>query len=826
MRRVAFAGLKAHARRLAATAVAVVLGVGFVAGTLIFTDTTEAAFYDTFARVAKNVDVAVEPGNDPLTPAQLAKVRQVDGVRAADARITTSLALLGSDGRPVTNFGRVGYAISTDGDPALRAYDVVGALPAGSGEAVLDSETAAHQRLAAGDRITVADREGRPHAYELVGLIDFGVSTTYSGSSVVGLPAAEIGTLTQETEISEIVVAARDGVDQATLARSVRQAVGGGAEVVSGDQRRADLADEATSVATQFSFVLLIFGAVSLVVAVFVIYNTFAILLAQRVRETALLRCVGATSRQVFQATVIESTVVGLAGGVAGVGFGIGVAAGLFLLFDKVAHAGIPSHAIVLGPVPVVAGLAIGLVATVAASLIPALRATRTSPLAALRDQPSAKVSSRARRLVRLAVALLIGGAGVAISIVGSGHPDAETGTFILVAGGIVAFLGVLVAAPLFVGPLIVLIGLPLRVLGTPGRIAVANTRRNPGRTAVTAAALMIGVGLMALFSVVLASIRQTAQDQLAGHYPVDYVVNGIQYADYARAPIPAAFAASLRSDPRLTTVAELRILSVRVGDGRIRLAATDNPITGTPSVATGSVILDDDYHATGDRLDIALGQWRTSLAIAGSQALEIPGDSGIDGVISWEQLSALGGSDQDSAVYVKADGVSAADSRDAVDRAAAAYPLVEVNSLADLTSDLDAQINGLIAVFAGLLGTAVLIALAGIANTLSLSVVERTRESATLRAIGLTRSQLRGTLLVEAVLMGVVGAVVGIGFGLIYGPLVVRQAFNTLGPTVVVQWSWLAGLVALAATASCLAAVLPARKAAKAAIVAAMADL
>src|SRR6185369_1490082 len=169
------------------------------------------------------------------------------------------------------------------------------------------------------------------------------------------------------------------------------------------------------------------------------------------------------------------------------------------------------------------------------------------------------------------------------------------------------------------------------------------------------------------------------------------------------------------------------------------------------------------------------------------------------DGVIAWDQMTALGGSDQDSVVLVKAaGGVSAADSRDAVDRAAAAYPLVEVNSLADLTSELDKEVNGLIAVFAGLLGTAIVIALAGIANTLSLSVVERTRESATLRAIGLTRWQLRGTLLVEAVLMGMVGAIVGVAFGLIYGPLVVRQAFATIGPTIVVQWTWLAGLVVL----------------------------
>lgn len=857
--RTTLAGLRAHARRLAATALAIILGVGFVAGTLIFSDTAAAGFYDTFARVAKNVDVAVERGSDPLTPKQgtalslkqLAAIQRLAGVKGADARIVASLPLLGSNGRPVANFGRVGYAISTDGDAAMRAYDVAGGLPSGSGEAVLDKETAAHEKVAAGSRITVVDHDGKQHTYTLVGLIDFGVSKAYSGSSVVGLPAAELTKLVGATEIDEIVVSGREGVGQADLARAVRQAVGSGPEVVTGDQRREELANDATSVATQFAFILLVFGAISLVVAVFVIYNTFAILLAQRVRETALLRCVGATRRQVFQATIVESAVVGLVGGLVGVAFGIGVAAVLFLLFDKVLHAGIPSHTIVLGPVPILAGLAIGLLATVAASLIPALRATRTSPLAALRDQPTARVTGmsaaalgrsvggssskaagRARRIVRLVAALLIGGAGVVLTTVGGGQPDAQNGTFVLVGGGVIAFLGVLVAAPLFVGPLTVLIGVPIRALtGAPGRLAVANTRRNPGRTAVTAAALMIGVGLMALFAVVLASIRQTAEDQLVGHYPVDYVINGVQYADYERATIPASVAGALRADAKLATVAEVRVLTVRVGGRSARLAAIDNTTMGTPRPATGSVILDDDFHVTGDVLDVVLdvvlGQSKTTLRIAGTQAVQVPGDQGIDAVVSWDQLAALGGSAQDSVVLVKAaDGVSPADSRTAVDRAAAAYPLIEVNSLADLTSDLDTAVTGLIGLFAGLLGTAVLIALAGIANTLSLSVVERTRESATLRAIGLTRSQLRGTLLVEAVLLGLVGASVGVAFGLIYGPLVVRQALKDVGPTVVVQWTWLAGLVGLAAVASCLAAVLPARRAAKASIVDAMADL
>jgi putative ABC transport system permease protein len=826
MLRTTLAGLRAHARRMAATALAVILGVGFVAGTLIFTDTAKAGFYDTFARVAKNVDVAVERDKDTaLTPGQLSKVRAVEHVRTADARIVTSLPLLGSNGKPVTNFGRAGYAVSTDGDARMRAFDVTGAMPGGDGEAVLDKETAAHQRLSTGSIITVVDREGKQHQYRLVGLIDFGVSKAYSGFSVVGLPAAELAALTGTTEIDEIVVTAEPGTKQADLARAIQGALGKGPQVLTGDQRRTDLANDATSVATEFATILLVFGAISLVVAVFVIYNTFAILLAQRIRETALLRCVGATRRQIFQAAVLESIVVGLVGGAVGVIFGIGVAAGLFQLFDKLLRAGIPSHSLVVSSLPVAAGLAIGLVATVAAALIPALRATRTSPLAALRDQPTGKEISRARRIIRLVLAVLVLGAGGLLTTVGNGRSDAQSGTFIIVAGGVVAFLGVLVAAPLFAGPLTALVGLPFRAV--TGKVAIANARRNPGRTAVTAATLMIGIGLMALFSIVLASIKQTAHDQLAGHYPVDYIVDGLQYSDREKAPVSPAVAQDLRSQPGLATIAEVRVVTVHANGHDLRLAAIDQTFTGTPNPPTGSVTLDDNAGVRAPTLTVVKGQQQVVLRVDATTAIELPGQRGIDGVISWEQMTALDPGAQDAAIFVKAaDGVSAVTSRDVVDRAAAAYPLIEVNSLADITSDLDTQVNALIGLFAGLLGTAILIALAGIANTLSLSVVERTRESATLRAIGLTRRQLRGTLLTEAVLIGLVGAVVGIAFGLIYGPLVVREAFSAIGPVVVVQWTWLAGLVAIAAAASCLAAVLPARKAARASIVEAMADL
>jgi len=817
MWRVTFATLTQHARRLAATTLAVVLGVGFVAGTLIFGDTAQAGFDETFARTAKNVDVAVLAGDKPLTQAQLDAVSAVDGVERAEGRMTTSLPMLGQNGKPLVNFDQIGYAVSVGEDERLRGFDLDGRAP-GAGEALVDTETAAHEHLAIGQPIQVLDKTGQKQAYTISGLVDFGVSKQFSGLSVVGLPAAEVTRLTGETGFEEIVVRARPGVDPAELARRVEDATK--AKVKTGDERRTDLANEATSVATQFTFILLIFGAVSLVVAVFVIYNTFAILLAQRVRETALLRCVGATRRQIFTATLLESGAIGLIGGAVGVLAGIGVSYGLPLLLNGALHAGVPEHSVVLRPTPVLIGLALGLVATMLAALVPALRATRTTPLAALRDMPITVTTRLRSKVIRGIVAGVIVAVGVAVTVQGRQTSDPQTGTFVIVGGGVVVFLGVLVASPLFIGQLTALVGLPAsRLAGPPGRVAVANARRNPGRTAVTTASLMIGVGLMALFSVLLGSVKETARVQISGHYPVDYVITAVREAESIKGGrIPAAYLTTLRQHSELATVIVGWKARVQVDGKTLVLGAIDHPemLPGIPAVADGTVLVDST------RPDPKL----TALRTAGSVDTSIPGLGRLDGLVSWADLQKLAGPSDPTVVLVKAaDGVSPVDSRQLLDTAGQAYPLLEVNNLADLSSDLETAVNGLIGLFAGLLGTAVLIALFGIANTLSLSVIERTRESATLRALGLTRGQLRGMLLAEALLMGVVGALVGIAFGLVYAPLVLRQAFRLIGPTVVVPWAWLGGLVLLAAAASCLAAVLPARRAARGAIVAAMAD-
>lgn len=513
MWRLTFASLTKHARRLVATTMAVVLGVGFTAGTLIFGDTAQAGFDETFARTAKNVDVVVLAGDKPLTVEQLEAVSAAGGVVHAEGRMAASLPMLGSTGKPLLNNGRSGYAISVAEDESLRGFDLDGRAP-GAGEALLDLETAAHEHLSIGQRIQVLDKSGAKQPYIITGLVDFGVSKRYSGLSVVGLPQAEITRLTGESGFEEIVVRAEG--DQNVVAQQVRSALANNATVKTGDQRREDLANEATSVATQFTFILLVFGVISLVVAVFVIYNTFAILLAQRVRETALLRCVGATRRQIFAATLLESAAIGLVGGAFGVLAGIGISYGLPLLLNNALHSGVPDHPVVLRPAPVLIGLTIGVVATMAAAAIPALRATRTRPLAALRDVPSAANTSRRSKVVRAIIALAVGAIGVFITLRSGQTEDSETATFIVVGGGVVVFVAVLVASPLFIGRLTALVGLPAsRLAGPPGRVAVANARRNPGRTAVTTASLMIGVGLMAMFSMLLGSVKETARNQL-----------------------------------------------------------------------------------------------------------------------------------------------------------------------------------------------------------------------------------------------------------------------------------------------------------------------
>jgi putative ABC transport system permease protein len=750
--------------------------------------------------------------------------------------------LLDKKGKLVGNGENPGLALSAGTVPALRPYDVTtGRAPSSAGEAALDVDTVARTHYAVGDTITVLDRQQARHSLTLVGIVSFGTSKQYAGQAVVILTGADMTGLAGATGYHEVVAGAAAGTTPAQLAARVAGAVGG-ASVRTGAQYRDDLATQAINQFGPFLTILLVFAVIACVVSAFVIYNTFTILIAQRIRELALLRCVGASRRQVFGSVVLESAVVGLVGSVLGIGFGLLLGLGLFSGFTALG-APLPSHALVLTARPVVVALLLGVLVTVAAALVPALRATRVAPLAALRVTPLEALRRGGRRVLLVVFAVLVAGAGTLLTVAGSGnHTDARAATLTVVAGGVVNFLAVLLLSPLFVGPLTGAVGwLPGRLFGTPARLAVAGARRNPGRTAATTAALMVGVGLMASASVALETVRATASDQLNLHYAVDYILQPTN-TGHGRSGIPTDVARRLRAQHGLSTVAEVRQVDGTL-DGRGLTVGTVDPSAqgallgstlplaagSTADFRAGTVILFTGApaaqgHHVGDTVTVSTSDGRSAtvrvVALASGQS-----QTG-DVVLPWDDFAALHPSTVDDVVMVRAaGGVKPVDSRAAVEAVTDDFPLVSVGSIADWRSQITGAVDTLIAVVAGLLAIAILIALIGIMNTLSLSVVERTRESATIRAIGLTRGQLRATLLTEALLMGFVGALVGVGFGLLYGWATTRVMFTGFAAVVTVPVGQLLGYVALAALAAVLAAVLPARKAGRASIVAAMAE-
>lgn len=861
MRRTVIAGLRAHKLRLLLTAFAIVLGVAFSSGTLITGDTIEAAFFDSFARSAKGVDVVVsppertadrEPGDEPArVPFEvLSTVDEVVGVAEASGRLVESLPLLDRHGRVLSNFGQTGLGIDVPETASLRAFTRTdGRLPQRAGEAVIDVDTAARTGYWLGDRITVlgapatGDAEPARHQLTVVGTIDLGANPAYADMSVVGMPADELKRLTHASGYAEVVAVARPGVSPEALAGQVRDAVGGDSyRVVTGAEARTALAEQAVSYVDPFLLMILAFAAISLVVAAFVIYNTFTILVAQRMRELALLRCVGASRRQVFGAVLAESTVVGVLASVVGLGVGVGMGYAIFAVMRS-AGMPLPDGNLVIQPSTVVIALVLGVAVTVASAVLPARGATRVAPIAALRTQPQGRVTSRWRLVLRVAFALVLGGAGAAISFLAI--PHGADGLFVLIGGGLLVFGALVVVLPLVVGWITALVGLPVRPFGVPAKLAIANARRNPGRVAATTTALMIGVALMTVFSVVLETVRVEGNAAVARNVPVDYLIFGTRGADGAQpTDVPTAVAATLRDRPEFAKVAQVRNAPATVDGDRLYVETVDPDGLGSlvrPDVVDGS--LDDlgpgRISVSADKpppalADVAVGDRITVTPPKGAPreyTVVARHDDGVFGgslLMSWQDFTTVYGAGPDQAVLVKkADGVSTAAAAAALDALRHDFPLLEVNSMADRRAELEATLDQVLSVFAALLAMAVIIALFGIANTLSLSVFERTRESALVRALGLTRGQLRATLLIEALLIGLVGAAIGVAFGVTFGWAAATSMLADVGggglPSI--PQAQLLLYVGVAALAGVLAGVLPARRAANSSVVAAMAD-
>ncbi|TMR03084.1 FtsX-like permease family protein [Actinomadura soli] len=836
MLRTTLAGLRAHKLRLLLTAVAITLGVGFISGTFVLTDTMDKGVAKTFARSADKVDFAVLPDDDTekgLSASTLNQVRTVPGVTDVHGMVKGDAALVGKDGKAAGDFPTVGMSVPSG---RLLRYDFdTGRPPSGGGETVLDTELAKREGYTVGDTVTVLDGKNRSHSFGVVGLVDFGIDQEASFRGAVGFDPATAKAMTGETTYEEIDVA---GGNRAAMEAAVK--AGGGdagaapsGRVYSGAELGTKLAKSAGADTKIIRTGLLIFGLVAMLVSALVIYNTFSILIAQRMREMALLRCVGATRRQIFGGVLVESAVVGLVGSLlglaAGVGLGAGALVGIRQLDANLAMTG-PSGTS-LAPRTILIGLAVGVIVTVVSALLPARAATRVAPVAALRSELEPGSGRFRLGVPRTVISVLLGIAGLVIGALGSiAMPKGQAAMFVVALAGGVFFLAVIAAMPALVRPLGRFAGaVPARLGGVPGRLAVANAQRAPRRTATTTIALTVGVGLMSLFAVIAASGKATATHKLAEQFPVEFQIRTQDF----QGTVPRALAGTLRDRPEVADVIEMHRQETKsAGKGKDITTITASALgtivrpemtEGTLDAAQkpGTAMVDAD---TAKAPGLAMGKTVQVKTAHGTVPVKItavyaPG-TGLDGIVVPESdfIRYFGARDP-TAIYVKThDDVLASDARRAVEGAAQPYPAAKVISSAEFKESMTKAVDMMLMIFGGLLGLAIVIALFGIANTLTLSVVERTRESALLRALGLTKRQLRRMLSVEALVMAVIGALTGVVLGVAFG----WAATNAMASDSVFSLPYLqvVAFVVLAGLAGTAAAVMPARRAARTSIV------
>ncbi|HEX6527023.1 MAG TPA: FtsX-like permease family protein [Streptosporangiaceae bacterium] len=845
MIKTVLASLRYRKARLALSGLAICLGVAFVSGTLVLGASMTQAYFDSFAAGAKNVSAAVSPATTgkyrlggisaPSVPATiLTRVSAVPGVAAATGRLVGQAPLIGGNGKVITNGEQPGFAINVPADTALRGFTVAsGHLPDATSQVVVDKATAADQHFTLGQTVRVVDHNGAVRAFVLVGTIDLGVNHEFGSATVTGFETSAGFAVTGRPGYDAIVARAAPGVSQATLVTQIRSLPDISAyQVQTGSQLATSEANSAVHFTQQFTTVILVFAVIALIVACIVIYNTFTILIAQRGRELALLRCVGASRRQVFRGMLAESVVVGLVASALGVLAGLGLGWGLQRLFAGFG-ASIPSGPLVLTPTTVLVSMAAGVLVTVAASLLPARSATRIAPVAALAEQVEPKVTPRAGRL-RLAVAVLCAAVGILLTVNGMHNVAGQAGFLEIAAGGCVCFVAVLALGPLIAPPVLSLFG---RLFpGTTARLATANARRNPHRVAATTAALTIGITLMSVFTVIVSSAQASTNASISRHYPIDYDVQPGRGGQ----SVPPQVIGALQSSPKLGIVApqyEQRTLvngtDVHVGAiarSALGLSVKPTMVSGTlSSVGPGTAAVDSSQLRA---LRVSQGG---TLVLAGGQSVRVTAVYNGAGVAMPDVLLSVGDyvrwfrpAGADDVLINAAPGVPPASSRAAIDAATASDPLLEVLTTADYKANLAGKVNQVLALFGTLLGLAVLIALFGISNTLTLSVIERTRESALMRALGLTRGQLRRMLLIEAVLMALLAIAIGISLGAAFGWAMVRAFINSSGGEgmLSIPYAQIALYAVIGVCAAVAAAVLPARRAARTSVIAAITDI
>jgi putative ABC transport system permease protein len=830
MRKVTLRGLLAHKLRLALTALAIVLGVTFISGTFVLTDTLNSTFSNLFTSVYSKIDFQVRgvaqfgsgesATRNPLPESVLARVESVPGVAGAYGQVEGYAQFVARDGKPVpSTVGTIG--LGWDTNPQISSLHLIsGNPPTTSDDVVMDASTAKNYGFNVGQqvRILIAGSQAA-QTFTITGIAQFGTADNLAGATLAAFTLPTAQRLVGETGLFDFIdVIAKPGADKAAVQRSIARVLPSDAEVVTGqtviDEEQTTVSQALSSLNT----VLLIFALISLFVGAFTIFNTFSIIVGQRTRELALLRVVGASRGQLLRSVLGEAAIVGFVSSAVGVGLGVAAAVGLRALLGGFGTS-LPSGSLTFEPRTAIVGLAVGTVVTVVSAVGPARNAVRIPPVAALTDRATDGAGSsptRRRLLSGTALAIL----GVLLLGLGLSKPVVA----LVGVGAVCIFVGVAMLAPAVARPLSGLLGRPLAaLLGTPGRLGRENSMRSPSRTAQTASALMVGLALVSAMAVFGASYSESATSSVDQAISADLLisVNGSgQLSDSvptAVAAVPGVTATNTVYRDQFEFKSTLTTLTGVTAQNLADTVILRMESGSAAALAQGELLVDSTT-ATKDRL--AVGDTAPiRFAYTGPTTIRIGGVYQSNALIGSYLVSApyfLAHFRQEppGAVLVSTNGSPGVDA--AVTRALAPFPTVQVQTRAQFQQSEISSVNQLLGLVYALLALAVLIALIGIVNTLMLSVLERTREIGLLRAVGMRRPQVRAMIRSEAVILATFGAVIGIVIGTLMGLALVSSLRQQGITETSVPWVRLVEFLILAAILGLVAASWPARRAAR----------
>ncbi|KOX28507.1 membrane protein [Streptomyces sp. NRRL F-4707] len=831
----------AHKGRMALSAVAVLLSVAFVCGTLVFTDTMNTTFDKLFAVTSSDVTVSPKDAKSEETPqngvpeslpaSTLEKIRSADGVESVEgAVVSMNVTVVNADN---DNVGATSGAPTLAGNWTrndLRSMEITsGHAPRGPTETMVDSDTADKHDLKIGDELRTIAQTGDFKA-RIVGIASFTV--TNPGAAVVyfDTPTAQRQLLGGADRFSQFNVTAASGVTDAQLKRNVSGALGDGAFKVqtakeASDEGRADVGEFMDVI----KYAMLGFAGIAFLVGIFLIINTFSMLVAQRTREIGLMRAIGSSRRQVNRSVLVEALLLGVVGSVLGVAAGVGIAIGLMKLMSA-AGMNLSTDDLTIKTATPVIGLVLGVVVTVLAAYLPARRAGRISPMAALRD--AGTPADAKAGWIRGAIGLVLTGAGVAALLTAASADKASEGSLMLGAGIVLSLIGFVVVGPLLAGVVVrVISAVLLRAFGPVGRLAERNALRNPRRTGATGAALMIGLALVACLSVVGSSMVASATGELDKTVGADFIVQGNQRI------VPQAEKA-MTGTPGLEHVTRYKVLDATLTspDGKtdddgltaadptyaqdVRRATTEGTLSdayGTDAMSVGSDYAEKHGVHVGDTVTVAFKGGETAkLKVAAITSDDVAIDQGAR-YISIETMEKYLPADKvppNMIMFAKAKDGQADQAYAALKKSLDAYPQYQVADQTDYKQELKDQVGQLLNMVYGLLALAIIVAVLGVVNTLALSVVERTREIGLMRAIGLSRRQLRRMIRMESVVIALFGALLGLGLGMGWGAtaqkLLALEGLNVLD----IPWPTIIGVFIGSAFVGLFAALVPAFRA------------